>query len=128
MIKDTPIPTEAELEILQILWQHGPSTVRFVNDELNKSKVAGYTTTLKIMQIMMDKKILIRNEESKTHIYSPNISEDSAQKKLLDRFLDATFRGSASKLVMQALGSQKTSKEELDEIKKLIDQIEGGNK
>jgi len=128
MAKQAPIPTDSELEILQVLWQHGPSTVRFVNEEMNKGKEIGYTTTLKIMQIMLEKGIVIRNEESRTHIYTPAISEDAAQKKLLDRFMDATFRGSAMKLVTQALGSGKTSKEELDEIKKLIEQIEGGQK
>ncbi|HYG38194.1 MAG TPA: BlaI/MecI/CopY family transcriptional regulator [Cytophagales bacterium] len=121
-----PIPTDAELEILQVLWQNGPSTVRFVNEELNKKKEVGYTTTLKFMQIMMEKNIVTRNDEARTHIYSSNISEDYAQKKLLNKFLDATFRGSAMKLVMQALGSHKTSAEELNQIKKLIDQIEGG--
>lgn len=124
----TPIPTDSELEILQVLWQYGPSTVRFVNDELGKHKEVGYTTTLKLMQIMMEKKIVVRNEASRTHIYAPNITEDSAQKKLLHKFLDATFRGSAMKLVVQALGSHKTSQEELNQIKKLINQIEGGEK
>jgi BlaI family transcriptional regulator, penicillinase repressor len=126
MTKPTPIPTDSELEILQVLWQSGPSTVRFVNEELNKSKEVGYTTTLKLMQIMLEKCLVIRNEDSRTHIYAPAISEDAAQKKLLHRFMDATFRGSAMKLVVQALGSGKTSQEELDEIKKLINQMEGG--
>ena len=128
MNKKAPIPTDSELEILQVLWQHGPSTVRFVNEELNKKKEAGYTTTLKLMQIMLEKGIVHRNEETRTHIYAAAISEDAAQKKLLDRFMDATFRGSAMKLVVQALGSGKASKEELDEIKKLINQMEGGTK
>lgn len=128
MTKQAPIPTDSELEILQVLWQNGPSTVRFINEELSKNKEVGYTTTLKIMQIMLEKGILVRNEESRTHIYRPAISEDAAQKKLLDRFMDATFRGSAMKLVVQALGSGKTSQEELNEIKKLIEQIEGGKK
>jgi predicted transcriptional regulator len=128
MAKITPIPTDSELEILQLLWQNGPSTVRFVNEELNKLKEVGYTTTLKLMQIMLEKGILIRNDESRTHIYTPAISEDAAQKKLLNKFMDATFRGSAMKLVTQALGSGKTSQQELDEIKKLIEQLEGGIK
>lgn len=128
MAKQPPIPTDSELEILQVLWQNGPGTVRLVNEELNKVKEVGYTTTLKIMQIMLEKGILLRNEESRTHVYTPALSEDAAQKKLLDRFMDATFRGSAMKLVAQALGSGKTSQTELDEIKKLIEQIEGGKK
>lgn len=127
-MESTPIPTDSELEILQVLWQNGPSTVRFVNEELNKSKEVGYTTTLKLMQIMLEKGIVIRNEENRTHIYTPNVSETAAQKKLLDKFMDATFRGSAMKLMVQALGSGKTSKEELEEIKKLINQMEGGAK
>ncbi|CAN5443111.1 BlaI/MecI/CopY family transcriptional regulator [soil metagenome] len=128
MTKPTPIPTDSELEILQVLWQNGHSTVRFVNEELNKRKVAGYTTTLKLMQIMLEKGIVVRDEENRTHVYAAAINEDVAQRKLLDRFMDATFRGSAMKLVVQALGSGKTSKEELDEIKKLINQMEGGTK
>ncbi len=117
-------PTESELEILQILWQNGASSVRFVNDELNKKREVGYTTTLKFMQIMLDKKFVTRNAESRTHIYEAAISEADTQQLLLDKFVDSTFRGSAMKLVMQALGNHESSKEELDEIKALIDEIE----
>jgi len=123
-------PTESELEILQILWQHGPSTVRFVNDLLNKKrangqKEIGYTTTLKLMQLMHSEKGLAnRNEESRTHIYEAKVQEGEMQKALLEKFVDKTFRGSAMKMVMQALGNHKTSKEELDEIKALISKIE----
>lgn len=119
-------PTEAELQILQVLWQHGPSTVRFINDKLNEEKKTGYTTTLKTMQIMFEKKLVVRNEESRTHVYEAGVKEEAVQKQLLDRFLDKTFRGSAMKLVMQALGNRKTSKRELDEIRKLLDQLENG--
>jgi len=117
-------PTESELAILQILWQNGASSVRFVNDELNKKREVGYTTTLKFMQIMLDKKFVTRNTESRTHIYEAAISEADTQQMLLDKFVDATFRGSAMKLVMQALGNHESSTEELDEIKALIDEIE----
>ena len=120
-------PTEAELEILQVLWQNGPSTVRFVHDVLSQTKDAGYTTTLKLMQIMAEKGILEADKSSKSHIFRPLLSEQIAQQHLLDRFLDTAFRGSASKLVMQALGSQRTSKEELDEIRNLLDKLEGDN-
>lgn len=120
-------PTEAELEILQVLWQNGPSTVRFVHEVLSQSKDAGYTTTLKLMQIMADKGILKADKTSKSHIFKPLVSEEATQRHLLDRFLDTTFRGSASKLVMQALGSQRTSKEELDEIRNLLNKLEGDN-
>ncbi len=117
-------PTEGELEILQILWENGPASVRQVNDKLNEQREVGYTTTLKIMQIMADKGLVNRNTESRTHIYAAAISEEDTQKRLLQKFVDATFRGSAMKMVMQALGNHKASDEELKEIKALIDRIE----
>ena len=126
-------PTEAELEILQVLWEHGPSTVRFVNDQLNEKrdrnqKEIGYTTTLKLMQLMVSEKGLAnRNEENRTHIYEASVNEEEAQRDLLQNFVDKTFRGSATKMVMQALGGHDTSKEELDEIKALIAKIEKKN-
>lgn len=117
-------PTEAELEILQILWQYGPSTVRFINEKQNEKKEAGYTTTLKIMQIMAEKGMLSVNKESRQHVYTPTLDEDETKSKLLDGFLKKTFSGSAMKMVMQALGNHKPSKKELDEIKDLIEKIE----
>ena len=93
-------PTEAELEILQVLWQHGPSTVRFVNEQLSRHKETGYTTTLKFMQIMAEKGLVRRNEAQRTHVYQADASEEETQQRLLDRFLDTAFRGSAMKLVM----------------------------
>jgi len=122
-------PTESELEILQILWEHGESTVRNVNELLNAKRVKGqkeigYTTTLKLMQLMHEKGLANRNEESRTHIYEARVKENEMQKVLLDKFVDKTFRGSAMKMVMQALGNHETSKEELDEIKALISKIE----
>ena len=124
-----PKPTDAELEILQLLWEHGPSSVRFVNDQLNDRRLEGsnpigYTTTLKIMQIMFKKELVLRDTKTRTHIYSAAIEEHETQQKLLKDFVDATFRGSAMKLVMQALGNHQASKEELDEIKALIERIE----
>lgn len=117
-------PTRSELEILQVLWKHGPSTVRFVNDHLNDEKRSvQYTSTLKIMQIMTDKGMLARDESSMKHVYRPILEERSTKGLLLDRFLDATFNGSASTLLMQLLGNKKTSKDELDEIKALINKI-----
>jgi len=118
-------PTEAELEILQLLWQHGPTTVRFINDELNKSKEVGYTTTLKIMQLMTEKNMVHRDETNRSHVYEAVLKEEATQKHLLDRFLDSTFRGSATKLVMQALGSHKTTPAELEEIRKFLSNLEG---
>jgi predicted transcriptional regulator len=126
--KTSPKPTEAELEILQILWQSGPATVRFVNDKLNFKKEVGYTTTLKIMQLMVEKKLLTRDKGNKSHIYSVAFKKDETQKVLLDKFLESAFGGSASKLVMQALGNRKTSKKEIEEIRKFLDTIEGGRK
>ena len=126
--KSSPKPTEAELEILQILWDSGPTTVRFVNDKLNLKKEVGYTTTLKIMQIMTEKNLLARDEENKSHIYSAVYKKDETQKVLLDKFLESAFGGSASKLVLQALGNRKTSKKEIEEIRKFLDEIERGKK
>ena len=119
-----PKPTEAELKILQILWEHGPSSVRFVNDKLNEEKEVGYTTTLKIMQIMADKELVKRNTDNRTHIYESQIEETATQKQLLKKFVDATFRGSAMKLVIQALGNHEASEDELQKIKDLIKKIE----
>lgn len=113
-------PTESELEILQILWQFGKATVRQVNDELSKNREVGYTTTLKLMQIMHDKHILSRTEEGRYHLYQAEIGEEQTQQLLLGKFVDAAFRGSAMKMVMQALGNQEVSFDELEEIKKLI--------
>ena len=121
-------PTEKELEILQVLWTQGPATVRTVNDHLGSDRDIGYTTTLKLMQIMFDKGLVSRKKEGKTHIYTAEISEEKTQKQLIDRLLDTAFKGSAMKLVMQALGHKKASKEELEEIRKYIDQLEGGMK
>ncbi len=117
-------PTDSELEILQILWEHGPSSVRFVHDILAEEKSVGYTTTLKIMQIMADKGIVKRDTSSRTHIYEAAINEEQTQKQLLDKFVEGTFRGSAMKMVLSALGSNKASKEELAAIKDLIKKIE----
>nr|WP_157578564.1 BlaI/MecI/CopY family transcriptional regulator [Pontibacter roseus] len=121
-------PTDSELEILQVLWQHGPSTVRFVHEELSKTKDAGYTTTLKLMQIMAEKGMLQVDKATRSHVYEPVLQEEDTQRRLLDRFLDTTFRGSAMKMVLQALGNHKASKEELDEIRDLLDKMEGGDK
>ncbi|GAB4247395.1 MAG: BlaI/MecI/CopY family transcriptional regulator [Saprospiraceae bacterium] len=117
-------PTEAELEILQVLWEHGPSTVRFVNEFLNSKREVGYTTTLKVMQIMHEKGLLKRNTDSRTHIYEAIPEREAIQRNLLDNFVDNVFSGSAMQLVVQALGSHKPSAEELGKIKSLIEEIE----
>ncbi len=117
-------PTESELEILNILWKYGSSTVRFVNEKLNEQRVVGYTTTLKIMQIMHDKNLVIRDEAAKSHIYSPAIEANAIQNRLIDRILNTAFQGSASRLILQTLGKHTPSHEEMEEIRKLLDQIE----
>ncbi len=117
-------PTESELEILQILWEKGPSPVRAVNEELNKKREVGYTTTLKLMQIMTEKKLVVRDISSKRHIYKAAIEEKKVQQNLLSSFLEKTFRGSAMELVIQALGNHKASQEELEEIKAMIAKLE----
>ena len=119
-------PTESELEILQLLWKLGPSSVRTVNDEMNKIRPVGYTTTLKIMQIMAEKGQVTRIKDGRNHIYSAAVEQKAAQQQLLDKFLNGVFGGSASRLVMHALGNYEPSKEELDEIKKYIEELEGG--
>lgn len=121
-------PTESELEILNILWERGASTVREVHEELEKHKEAGYTTTLKIMQIMHEKGLLKRDESSKSHVYTANISQETTQGQLVKRMIDNVFNGSAARLVMQALGNHKPSKKELSEIKKYLEEIEKKNK
>lgn len=114
-------PTRSELEILQVLWKHGPSTVRFVNDQLNEQKrEVQYTSTLKLMQIMVEKGSLNRDESQMKHVYSAAAEEGKTKSFLLDRFVETMFNGSASSLVMQLLDNKKPSQKEVDEIKKLI--------
>jgi len=116
-------PTESELEILQVLWDRSSATVRDVHEELLKTKDAGYTTTLKLMQIMFEKGLVKRDDSSKTHIYKANVSKEKTQQQLLGKMVDSLFGGSASQLVLQALGGGQTSKEELDEIQKLLNDL-----
>lgn len=117
----TNMPTEAELEILQVLWGRGPSTVREVNEALSEGREVGYTTTLKIMQIMTAKGLLARDESSRSHVYKPLIRQADTQQTMVDKLLKSAFGGSAAKMVMQALGSSKASREELDEIRRFLD-------
>lgn len=118
-------PTKSELEILQVLWKHGPSTVRFVNDELNSRKrEVNYTSTLKLMQIMTDKGILVRDESNMKHIYAPAHPEEKVKGQLLNRFVDSLYNGSSASLVMQLLGNKKPSRKELDAIRELLDTMD----
>lgn len=116
-------PTEGELEILQVLWERQSATVRDVHEELLKIKEAGYTTTLKLMQIMFEKGLVTRDSSNKTHIYQPAVSKEKTQNLFLNKMIDSLFAGSSAQLVMQALGNHKTSREELDEIRNYINSI-----
>ena len=116
-------PTESELEILQILWRKGNASVRVVHEELLATKEAGYTTTLKLMQIMHEKGLVKRDDSIKTHIYQPAVSKEKTQKHLLNKMIDTVFGGSPGELVMQALGNHKASAEELEEIQKILDNL-----
>jgi BlaI family penicillinase repressor len=116
-------PTESELEILQVLWQKGKATVREVHEELVTGKDIGYTTTLKLMQIMNDKGLVDRDDSARTHIYKAATDKENTQKFLLNKFIGNLFGGSSTQLVMQALGSQQVTEEELDQIQSLIDNL-----
>jgi BlaI family transcriptional regulator, penicillinase repressor len=117
----TPRPTDAELAILRVLWERGPSTVRQVHEVLSRERPAAYTTSLKLLQIMTDKGLVRRDEADRTHIYHPRLSEEQTQRQLIRDLVDRAFGGSASKLVMQALATKRASDEELGEIRRLLD-------
>jgi len=117
-------PTDSELEIMQLLWEHGPLTVRQLNDKLNEHRRVGYTTTLKIMQIMTEKGLLIRNTDHRSHVYTPTLPPEEVQSTMLDHVVKTVFRGSRSNLILQALGGHSSSAEELAEIKALIERLE----
>ena len=118
-------PTDRELTILRILWDRGPSTVREVNEVMTKDRDTGYTTTLKLMQIMTDKGILIRDESQRQHVYKPTITEEKTQKQLVRDLLERAFSGSAEKLVMRALSAKKVSAKELERIREMLDELKG---
>lgn len=126
-MSEIPKPTQREMTILKILWKLGPSTVRQVHEELiaqKSGKKVGYTTALKMMQVMHEKGLLERELDGVSHIYTPTISEEENVNQVLDNMIQTTFKGSSSKLVMQLLGNQDTSKEELEEIRKFLDQLD----
>ena len=122
MARSTCRPTAAELAILRVLWSAGPSTVRQVHEALAESRDTGYTTTLKLMQIMADKGLVTRDQTARSHVYSTQLSQDQTQRDLVTDLLDRAFGGSAAELVLQALNARKASPEELDEIRQLIDE------
>ena len=116
-------PTESELEILQVLWDKKAATVRDVHEELLKTKNAGYTTTLKLMQIMFEKGLVSRDDSSKTHIYQASVSKEKTQRHLVGKMINSLFGGSTTELVLQALGNHKASPAELEEIQQLLDNL-----
>lgn len=123
--KKSPGPTDRELAILGVLWERGPSTVREVHETLDENGQTGYTTTLKLMQIMVEKDLLVREDDGRRHIYRPALSEERTQKELVQNLLDRVFAGSASKLVMRALSARKVSPKELKQIREMLDEMEG---
>ncbi|HZO89628.1 MAG TPA: BlaI/MecI/CopY family transcriptional regulator [Chthonomonadaceae bacterium] len=124
--KSAPRPTDAELSILRVLWRCGPSTVREVHEQLSRERPMVYTTVLKLLQIMTEKGLVTREDAGRAHIYQAAQSEEYAQRTLVGDLLDRVFGGSAQKLVLQALTARKASPEELAEIRKLLDELEGG--
>jgi predicted transcriptional regulator len=117
-----PLPTDSELEILRVLWDRGPSTVRQVYEELKPAKPVGYTAVLKLMQIMAEKGLVRRNEEQRTHIYEAWLPRESTQRQLVGDLLDRAFGGSAMQLMMQALSTKRATPAEIDQIRRMLDE------
>lgn len=126
--QELPRPTDAELAILRVLWNRGPSSVRHVHEELSKERPTGYTTVLKLMQIMTEKGLVVRDETQRAHIYHPKVNEQKTQRQLVKDLLDRAFGGDASQLVLQALSSRRASAEELAIIREMLDKLEGGTR
>jgi BlaI family penicillinase repressor len=120
-------PTDSELEILNCLWVAGPSTVRAVHNYLANTKDVGYTTTLKLMQIMHDKGLLYRTEKGRAHIYVALLGKEETQQNLLERLIQTAFQGSATQVVLQALTNHTATKEEITEIRRLLDEMEAAH-
>lgn len=117
-----PKPTDSELAILQVLWQRGPANVRLINEQLSQQREVGYTTTLKWLQLMLEKGLVHRDESVWPHVYRPAVREEDTQTQLLDRLVESAFGGSALKLVLRALGKNQNTREELDQIQALLNQ------
>lgn len=126
--KRLPRPTPAELEILRVLWQRGPCTVRDVHEALAASKPSGYTTVLKLLQIMADKGLVARDVSRRTHVYEAALGQEQTRRQMLDDLLDRVFDGSASQLVLQALATGHASNEEIALIRRMLDDIEEGRR
>jgi len=124
-----PRPTDAELGILRVLWQRGPSTVREVQEALNQDKPTGYTTVLKTLQIMTEKGLVRRDEQQRAHVYEAKLAQHQTQRQLVSDLLNRVFDGSASNLLMHALATKKSaSQEELSQIRDILDEFERGGK
>ena len=119
-------PTRAQLEILQVLWKYGPSTVRFVNDQLNQqqNQSLSYTSTLKLMQIMHEKGLVHRDESNMTHVYSALLEEGKTKSIVLKKFVDSVYEGSVKKLMLELLGNEKMNEKDLDSIKEMLNRLE----
>ena len=126
MEKELPRPTDAELAILRTLWQRGPSTVRQVQEALNRDRETGYTTVLKTLQIMTEKGLVERDESQRTHVYQTRLTREQTQQQLVGDLLNKAFGGSASQLVLQALAAKPASADELARIRQLLNDLEGG--
>jgi predicted transcriptional regulator len=123
-----PRPTDAELEILRVLWRRGSSTVREVHDDLTRNRATGYTTVLKLLQIMTEKGLVRRDESERAHLYQTRLPQEETEKQLVGDLVDRAFGGSSARLVMQALSGRTASPEELSSIRRLIDELEGGGR
>lgn len=117
-------PTEAELELLRVLWDRGPSTVREIHEVVAGSKETGYTTTLKILQKMTDKGLVVRDESKRSHVYQAAVEAENTQRRLVEELIDKAFGGAAEKLVVQALASRKVDPREIETLRKLLDELE----
>jgi predicted transcriptional regulator len=124
--KSLPRPTDSELEILRVLWQRGASTVREVHEAINESRPTGYTTVLKLMQIMTEKELVQRNEEQRAHVYEARLAQGETQRQLIGDLIERAFDGSAKQLVMHVLSEKKASAKDLSEIRQLLDEFERG--
>ena len=120
----TPRPTDAELEILQILWEQGPCTVKHVHEQISSRRSAGYTTILKLMQIMAEKRLVVRDRSQRSHVYSASREREQTQRQLLVDLITRAFGGSANQLVLQALQAERIEPDELQEIRDLLDNLE----
>jgi len=123
---EKPEPTQAELEILQILWQHGPQPVRFVNQRLQEKRAVGYTTTLKLLQIMTEKRLVTRQSGGRGHLYRANLAREEVQDHMVGRLIATAFSGSAMNLVMQALGHHQPTAAEIEQLREMLDDMERG--